>query len=152
MPVSATQILSATSFSERSCRSTDIVTFPSSVNLSAFPTRFTSTCLSRAGSPTTHSGISDAIRQLIPTFLSRARKENICCTSSMICAGRNSSDANSSLPASILEKSKISLRTPSRCLAEYPAIPRISACSGVSPVWDATSNMPRTPLRGVRIS
>src|SRR5436853_628071 len=70
------------------------------------------------GDRQSQSGTAEEMWHESPTFFSRTRTENIRSTSSMTFDGRNSSADNSSLPASILEKSKMSFSTPNRSLAE----------------------------------
>src|SRR2546426_8403034 len=58
--------------------------------------------------------------------------------------------SRSSFPASILEKSRMSLITVNKELAETFTVPRYSRCSAVSSVSRARSVMPITAFKGVR--
>ena len=60
--------------------------------------------------------------------------------------------SNSSLPASTLEKSRISLISASSDSAESLTMPRYSRCTGLSSVPNKSSDIPITAFIGVRIS
>ena len=57
-----------------------------------------------------------------------------------------------SFPASILEKSRMSLMMESRHSPDVRIVSRHSCCSGVGSVSSSTEAMPMTPFKGVRIS
>ncbi len=60
--------------------------------------------------------------------------------------------SNSTRPASILEKSRMSLITVMRESADSLTVSMHSRCSGVRSVWSARSVIPMMPFMGVRIS
>ncbi len=60
--------------------------------------------------------------------------------------------SKSSMPASILEKSRMSLRICSRVSAERETMLRYSRCTGVSSLCRASRVSPMMPFMGVRIS
>ncbi len=64
----------------------------------------------------------------------------------------NAAGASSSLPASILEKSRMSPMICSSTFAEPWAVETMFSCSGLRSVCASTSSMPVTPIIGVRIS
>ncbi len=68
------------------------------------------------------------------------------------CASSNSESSSSKWPASILEKSSMSLITVRRFRPEDLTMPRNSRCSVV--MWESRANsvIPRMPFMGVRIS
>ena len=87
---------------------------PRSVNLMALPTRLTSTCRSRPGSPTSASGTSGATWQASSRpFVVGPQGQRLERVVERRRAGRSRSGSRSSLPASILEKSRMSLMTAS---------------------------------------
>ena len=90
-------------------RRTRTDTPPSSVNFSALATRFTSTCRSRPGSPRTTAGTSGWIAHASSRPLACARSASRSRLSSIVVARSNSMDSSSSWPASIFEKSRMSL-------------------------------------------
>jgi hypothetical protein len=127
-------------------------TAPRSVNLIALLTRFVRICRSRPGSPRTHSARSISRRVSKARPLAVAAKRSDAQTSSTIGWSANARSSKSSLPASILEKSRMSLITVS---SELPALKIVVAyprCSAVKAVSRRISVIPRTPLIGVLIS
>ncbi|MNE96607.1 hypothetical protein D3C80_1948250 [compost metagenome] len=93
---------------------TDRVTLPCSVNFRAFPTRFTMICRNRLGSVVTVSGTLVSAHQRRASFLSSAFGVNRSITFSIISRRSKVSDCSGIFPASILLKSRISLRICSR--------------------------------------
>jgi len=81
-----------------------------------------------------------------------ARSATLRVASSRLSRRLNSIGSSSTLPASILEKSRMSLMMASSESAEARAVSMSSRCSGVSTVSRASSVIPRTPFMGVRIS
>ena len=72
---------------------------------------------------------------------------------SSITPARSSSDSSISIfPASIFEKSKMSLMITNRLSAETFTPEASSACSLLRSVWSRSSVSPMTPFIGVRIS
>ena len=152
MPVSETvkcTIIPHSSFA--SCRAFT-ATSPSLVNLMALPTRFSSTCLSRVISPRATSGTSGATSQRSSSPFSSARTARVFSADSRLSRTSKSTDSRSSLPASILEKSRISLITVSKESADTFTVSRHSLCPRFSSVSRAKSVMPMMPFSGVRIS
>ncbi len=88
--------------------STVTETPPVSVNFTALPARFISTWRNRAPSPTTSAGSRSSTKDAISISLAWARGASNSTASSISVASRNGRASRSSLPASILEKSKIS--------------------------------------------
>ena len=72
--------------------------------------------------------------------------------SAIVSCTLNSMESRSSFPDSTLEKSRMSLMTPSRESPDDFSIPRYSRCSGTNSVFKTRSAMPRMPFSGVRIS
>ena len=82
-----------------------------SVNLMALPTRLTRTCRSRPGSPTSASGTSAAMsREQLEALLVAPHGERLRRCRRRRRAGEKAIVSSSSLPASIFEKSRMSLR------------------------------------------
>ncbi|MNL17000.1 hypothetical protein D3C87_1380690 [compost metagenome] len=97
---------------------------PSRVNLMALLTRLVRICLSRSGSPTSDSGVSRYTRLTSSSCLAwaaGARMVRVSCSRSRRLNGIWSS---TNLPASIFEKSRISLMIPNRLSADFSMVPR----------------------------
>mmetsp|Transcript_21109 Transcript_21109/g.81936 ORF Transcript_21109/g.81936 Transcript_21109/m.81936 type:complete len:221 (-) Transcript_21109:3398-4060(-) len=148
MPVSRT---SKTSRSAPPRRTTSL-TSPCGVNLTALVSRFSSTWRSRVGSVSTASGSSAGASSTNDTLFSAARNR----TTSMqpLSSGRSRTGRASTLilPASILEKSRMSLITVISASAESRMVWACSRWSGFSGVSSNSPLMPITPFMGVRIS
>src|ERR1022692_1265926 len=84
-------------------------TSPCPVNLIASPTRLTIISRSRVGSATTSSGTSGRMSQVSSRPFWWARKARVLMAGTKLSRSLNSMESSSSLPASILEKSRISL-------------------------------------------
>ncbi len=110
MPVSATRKCTPSSPS----RETPTVTPPCSVNLTAFPTRLTRTWRRRSESPVTQAGTSSSMSTRRSSPLAWAWAEMVPATLRTAAPRSKSTSSMSSLPASILEKSRMSLMRPSR--------------------------------------
>ena len=124
-------------------------TSPRSVNLIALPTRLTRTWRSRPASPIKRSGTSGAIRQASSRPLAWARRrQGLQAFRRGRRAGRTGRRSRLSLPASILEKSRMSLMTVSSESAELLTRPRYSRWRGESSVSRASSVMPMMPFIG----
>ena len=123
-----------------------------SVNLIALPTRLTRTCRSRPASPIKASGTSGVALQASSSPLEWARSARAWSVSSSASRREKGMGSRLSLPASILEKSRMSLMTLRRESAELLTRLRYSRCRGVSSVSRASSVMPMMPFIGVRIS
>ncbi len=152
MPVSLTTKWMCTSSSLSFPRSAVTSTSPCSVNLMALPTRLSSTCRNRPGSPTRVSGTSGRIRQASSSPFSCARGATIRRASATVSRSPNSIASSSSLRASIFEKSRMSLITESRESAASFTEPMSSRWCVVRRVLRARSVMPITAFIGVRIS
>ena len=82
----------------------------------------------------------------------RARTPSVLTVAPRASLTSNSPGLRSISPASIFEKSRMSLITVRRCSADDVAISRYSRCSGFSSESSTSAVMPRTPFIGVRIS
>ena len=152
MPVSRTLKWSMSPLLSLDSQATSTVTSPRSVNLMALPTRLTMICRSLVGSPISVSGTSGCTSQLSSIPFSSARVAKTFNVVSRLLRRLKSMDSNSSLPASILEKSRISLIRVSKESAEIFTMVRYSRCSELSSVSRARSVMPMIPFMGVRSS
>ena len=106
-------------------------TSPCSVNLIALPTRLTSTCRSRVGSPITRSGTAGSTRRTISSprlWADTASDFRMPATESR---RPNSTCSMSSLPASILEKSRMLLISDKQRLGRFLHDRQIIALLGV---------------------
>ena len=126
---------------------------PGAVNLMALPTRLTTIWRRRPGSPTNELGHlgRDVARQLQSLLVGAHGQDLMSRRGSR--AGRSRSSSSSSLPASILEKSRMSLITVKQRLGrllDQSAGTRAARRS--SSVSRASSVMPMMPFMGVRIS
>ena len=124
LPVSLTETCTSTSSAPRSCAWARTTISPRSVNLMALPTRFTSTCFMRTGSPITRSGTSCRTSQTSSSPFWCARSATVRSAESSSPRSSNPEESRSSRPASILEKSRMSLITESSVSAEERAVCR----------------------------
>ena len=152
MPVSSTAKYSRGVVSPSACTRIRITTSPFSVNLMALPTRLTKSCRTRTGSPCTLAGRSIGRSLIKSSPFSCARPASIAAMSSTSSRGSNKVISNSSRPASILEKSRISLMVASRAQPELWIRLANRSCWGFRAVPSSRSAIPSTPFRGVRIS
>ena len=104
------------------------VTIPFSVNLQAFEIRFNTTCFNRVWSAVTKSMSALYSRTNSFLFLD-ANVDDVLTTSSNTCFSSNVSLNNSTLPASIFDKSNTSLIRVNKCL---PALKTLSKGSSKS--------------------
>ena len=109
MPVSVTE--KRIWLFEPSSGSTRTTTSPADVNFTALVSKLRSTCRKRVGSPATHDGNSESTKQLSSSPLRCAGSAIKAAVSSASARGSKSTTSSASLPASILEKSRISLIT-----------------------------------------
>ena len=121
-------------------------------NLMALPIRLSSTWRSRVGSHSVQYGKLGETK----TDSSTSRESD---SVSMSCAACSTTSRKwvgilsiSSLPASILEKSRMSLRMCSKANDESFTVPSMRRCSAPNSVCCKMSTMPTMPLSGVRIS
>ncbi len=136
------------SLSRVTCRATS----PCAVNLIAFPIRLVIICRSRPGSPRNNAGTSGSIRQAISRPFLYACTASTSVMSSRVMRRSKSSVSNSNFPASILEKSRISLMIASSESPLFLMVFAYSSCSEVNSVSNSRPVMPITPFIGVRIS
>jgi len=129
-PVSVTSKRSPTAPSARLGRSqsTCTCTKPASVNLMELPTRLKSTWRTRPGSPTRAGGMSGPPVQPRERFFSRAWGRKMSSTESRTSARLKGTWAISTLPASILDRSRMSLITASRFWPEVEAVSTYLRC------------------------
>ena len=113
-PVSRTVNRSEVGLPESRSGSTRRSTRPESVNLIALPTMLMMTCRRRPGSPLTSTATPAATSQPSASPFSAARGVIIASMSSVKSRRSNPMDSSSSLPASILEMSRMSLTSASR--------------------------------------
>ncbi len=109
IPVSATAKRKLWVRASPSARATCTTTSPPSVNLMALPTRLVKICRNRPGSPSTQVGTAACTKLTSSMPLVAAGSARISNTSSMARRSSKLMISSSILPASILEKSKISL-------------------------------------------
>ena len=152
IPVSRTSKRTATAPSPDSARVTRRTTSPLSVNLTALPTRLVRTCRSRPGSPRSALGTSWRMRQSSSSPLAWAASAKDPRTSRTARRRSKSTISRSTRPASIFEKSRMSLMISSRARPEWSITSAYSRCSGVRLVSRRRRVMPMTPFMGVRIS
>ena len=152
MPVSDTSKRSTTPSSPASSRRTCSAMAPRRVNLTAFDRRLARTCRSSRPSPTSASGTSGSTRCDSLTSLPCRRGANDFTRVSRRSRSRNAWGSTTSLPASIFEKSRMSLMMSSSASADSRRASRCSRCPAVRSVSPSSSVMPMTPFRGVRIS
>ena len=125
---------------------------PDSVNLIAFPTRLTMIWRSRPGSPSRRSGTPGATFNSTSRFFWWPRIASERIVSRRVSSSEKPIDSRRMCPASILEKSRMSLTICSSASADDLTMPRYSRWSAVSSVSSTRSVMPMTPFIGVRIS
>ena len=152
IPVSCTEKHSRASRAVCNSAPTRTATSPCSVNLMALPIRLTSTCLRRTGSPTSSSGTLGSNKHFSFRPFCRAWKLSPFTISATHSRKLNSTFSSSTFPASIFEKSRMSLMIAIRELAEAPTMPRYSRCSGLTGVSRSSCAIPIIPFIGVLIS
>ena len=109
-------------------------------------------CRIRNASPMCAPATVSSTVQLSQSPLAEAVWKNVCTAASAMGRTMNGEGASSSLPASILEKSRMSPMIWSSTWAELWAVETMLRCSASRGVWAKTSNIPVTPIIGVRIS
>ncbi len=121
-------------------------------NLMALLSRLIKIWRRRNASPCSSCGICGSTNRVRSTcFFNVTRSSRIQHFSTTSSTEKGVGDS-SSLPASILEKSRMSLMMPSRLCADSRAVSAISICCPLRLVCISTSSMPITPFIGVRIS
>ncbi len=124
---------------------------PCWVNLTALPSKLLKTWRKRTGSPRATMG-SLGKAQSNSTSLRWALSANRVATSSTRARNSKSTISSSSLPASILEKSKTSLMILSRLTPDCWMTSAKRRCLAGNSVPNRRSAIPRMPFIGVRIS
>ena len=134
IPVSRTENVSSWSAAAPSRRRalTERTTSPRSVNLTAFESRFRSTWRRRVTSPTIAAGAPSPTRYARSRPFSAARVATRSSAPSTHSRRSNGWDSSSSFPASILEKSRMSLMTVRRASPLWRTTSANSRCSSVS--------------------
>jgi hypothetical protein len=152
MPVSRTSNRKRARPSPSGRLETATATPPSWVNLSPLPTRLSSTCLSRVGSPLTIGGECSSSSKASPSPRSRACGSVSWRTRSRTSGTEKSIRSSSSPPASTREKSRMSLMTASRWRPESRIASTWRRSLSGRSAAASRSAMPSTPVSGVRIS
>ena len=109
------------------------------------------TCRKRTASTKTDDK-AGRYRTTISTPLGSTRRASMLPTSSTMFRRLQRTGPRVNFPASILEKSKMSLMIERRHSPDVRIVSRHSCCSGVGSVSRRTEAMPMTPFSGVRIS
>ena len=130
MPVSEIVNRNAPGTEEPASGVTRRATSPDSVNLIALPSKLSSTCRSRVGSPTRSVGTSGAISHTRARPFSWARTATISVTFSSRSFSENPVRSSSSCEASTLERSRMSLMRFSRLSPARRKICTYLSCSG----------------------
>ena len=125
---------------------------PASVNLTALPIRLCRICRSRLGSARTWDGRSPAIWQSSFRPLDLADSACISTVSRARVRRSKSICSKSRWPASIFEKSRMSLMMRSSERAERWMVSAYWRCFSCKGVLSSSSVIPNTPFIGVRIS
>ena len=128
------------------------LTSPAAVNLIALPSRLRQIWRIRPGSPRSPVGTSGSISSRSARPLSRARGATMAITRSRTVLRSKSMLSSSSRPASIRDRSRMSLMIVSRDSAESSTAAPNSRCSSDSGVSSSSRVMPMTPFIGSRIS
>ena len=152
MPVSATDISIVAAPSAAPRHRAAIATCPEPVNLIALLIRLSTTWRSRASSPTSAAGIwSSTMARTSSPFLS-ACPSKMLTTSSTSAGSEKACASSSTLPASSLERSRMSLSRRSRLLLESWI--EMARCSDSLSSFEfaSTADNPITAFIGVRIS
>ena len=118
----------------------------------ALPTRLVSTCCTRIGSPFSASGTNPSVTNPKSKPLPSARSANISITVATAPRNENSNCSKERRPASIFEKSRISLIKPNRKSAWPRTVSTLSRCSADSGLSNSNCVIPITAFIGVRIS
>ena len=127
-------------------------TSPRSVNLMALDRKLSRIWRMRVGSPMMWSGNSGAMKLARVNCFSCARAASTSRLPSTIWRSEKLVRSSTSRPASILEKSRMSLMIAINASADTLMVRANSVCSLSSGVSSSRSVMPMTPFSGVRIS
>ena len=131
---------------------TRTVTSPRSVNLMAFPTKFTRTCRRRWGSPIRPMGTSDAVETSSSSPFACALSAMSSVTLSSTSPRSNRICSSAMCPDSTFARSRMSLIKSRRLVLDLRKMPSSSCCSGDSDPSESRSDMPMMAFMGVRIS
>ncbi len=151
-PVSRTVRPRQSSAGRSATRRTWRLTSPAAVNLIALPSRLRQIWRIRPGSPRSTVGTSGSISSRSAKPLSRARGATIAVTRSRTVLRSKSMQSSSSRPASIRDRSRMSLMIVSRASPESSTASTKSRCSLDSGVSSSSRVIPMTPFMGSRIS
>ena len=124
MPVSVTSKRTRWPFAVGSPSVTRTVISPSAVNLTALETRLVRICWRRKWSPTTFSGARRSMKARSSMPLARAFSASMSTAASTASESVNSACSSSSLPASIFDRSRMSLMI---CSSASPELRTIEA-------------------------
>ena len=138
--------------STSAARQTCTPTSPDSVNFKALPSRLISTWRSLPASSMARAGTSPSTSQVSSRCFWWAPRAIVRVTSSTNGSTAVSTGSTCIMPASIFEKSRMSLMTVSSTSAEVLTVSRHSRWCGVTGSSSSSSVMPTTPLSGVRSS
>ena len=152
VPVSTTSMTSDTCVSDGFTPRARISTWPLAVNLSAFDTRFMRIWRMRSSSPLAQRCRYGSMSSSSSMPFWCARCANRSMTSSTTWRMSRSCVSRRSLPASIFEKSRMSLMMASSASAELWMVAAKRRWRGSSLESSSSSVMPSTPFIGVRIS
>ena len=152
IPVSWTQNRNLTSWPRSLKESAQINISPSWVNFKAFPVRLIRICLNLPGSPMSFSWASGGRKEINSNPFFWAVIANVEDKSSNNDLKLKGILSSSSLPASILEKSRMLLITASRASASLLIVVARFFWLSSSPVSRINSVIPIIPFMGVRIS
>ena len=125
---------------------------PRSVNLRALPTRLISTWRRRPASARTRDGKAASVEVSSVRCLPAASGRSSVSTSATSAAGSIHDGSRSSRPASIFDRSRMSLMISSSACADSRARSTLARCGCVSDSSRTRSSMPMIPFMGVRIS
>ena len=152
MPLSRTRNSSSTDCATASFSATDTLISPASVNFTALLVRFNSTCPRRRGSPTRNAGTSAATFVSKRKSFARARYPTLESIAAKLGCNSKCTASRTSMPASILEKSRMSPMTPSRPRAAWFTLDTYPYCLSFRLVCRHRCDMPMMAFIGVRIS
>ncbi len=152
MPVSATVTRSSGSPSADGSIASVARTLPVAVNLTALPSRLSSIWRQRDGSSRICPGRSAGTSHTSSSPLACADGATTSMASCSASRGSKSTASSVSLPASIFEKSRMSLMIVTRLSADRWICSAYSRCSEASGVSSSRLTVPMTPFIGVRIS
>ena len=128
------------------------ITWPLSVNFTALPIKFVTIWRIRPTSPMNMAGKSGLMRTASSKSFSATRDDTNVATSSMASFILKGAGSSFNWPASIFEKSRISLMMVNNEVPDFTMISIKVFCLLSSDVRASNSAIPNTPFIGVRIS